>query len=112
LCSDFSLNACARESHWGEAGCPALDAPTSGISVEKIAENLSGPKPVPNEAMHNLRTDRSTTTRLLNSDQPVDSDIDKYLRDLPIPKCPPCAMPLALLPSIEFAQQQTLRYLS
>jgi hypothetical protein len=34
------------------------------------------------KAMHNLRTDRSTTNRLLNSDQPVDSDIDKYLRNL------------------------------
>ncbi len=34
------------------------------------------------KAMHNLRTDRSTTNRLLNSDQPIDSDIDKYLRNL------------------------------
>src|SRR5260370_31861873 len=34
------------------------------------------------KAMHNLRTDRSTTTPLLNSDQPVNSNIDKYLPDL------------------------------
>ena len=34
------------------------------------------------KAMHNLRTDRSTTIRLLNSDQPMDADIEKYLRGL------------------------------
>ena len=34
------------------------------------------------KAMHNLRTDRSTTIRLLNSDQPVGSEIDKYLRGI------------------------------
>ena len=34
------------------------------------------------KAMHNLRTDRSTTNRLLNSDQPMDADIEKYLRGL------------------------------
>ena len=60
------------------------------------------------KAMHNLRTDRSTTTRLLNSDQPVDSDIDKYLRDLRDTEMPAMRNALALLPSIEFAQQQTL----
>jgi methyl-accepting chemotaxis protein len=60
------------------------------------------------KAMHNLRTDRSTTTRLLNSDQPVDSDIDKYLRNLRDVEMPAMGNALALLPSIEFAQQQTL----
>ena len=60
------------------------------------------------KAMHNLRTDRSTTVRLLNSDQPVDSDIDKYLRDLRDAEMPAMGNALALLPSIEFAQQQTL----
>ncbi len=60
------------------------------------------------KAMHNLRTDRSTTSRLLNSDQPIDSDIDKYLRDLRDTEMPAMRNALALLPSIEFAQQQTL----
>jgi len=60
------------------------------------------------KAMHNLRTDRSTTSRLLNSDQPIDSDIDKYLRDLRDTEMPAMRDALALLPSIEFAQQQTL----
>ena len=34
------------------------------------------------KAMHNLRTDRSTTTRMLNSDAPMDPEIDKYLRNI------------------------------
>ena len=60
------------------------------------------------KAMHNLRTDRSTTNRLLNSDQPVDSDIDKYLRNLRDTEMPAMVNALALLPGIEFAQQSTL----
>src|ERR1700736_5279109 len=60
------------------------------------------------KAMHNLRTDQSTTFRLLNSDQPVDSDIDKYLRDLRDAEMPAMGNALGILPSIEFAQQNTL----
>ena len=39
------------------------------------------------KAMHNLRTDRSTTNRLLNADQPMDTDIEKYLRTCAMPRC-------------------------
>ena len=89
----FSLNA------WESWGRLQL---TNRISViANASANLF-------KAMHNLRTDRSTTTRLLNSDQPVDSDIDKYLRDLRDTEMPAMRNALALLPSIEFAQQQTL----
>ena len=89
----FSLNA------WDSWGRLQM---TSRISVIADASaNLF-------KAMHNLRTDRSTTTRLLNSDQPVDSDIDKYLRNLREAEMPAMSNALALLPSIEFAQQQTL----
>src|SRR3977135_1437377 len=34
------------------------------------------------KAMHNLRPNQSTTGRLLNADAPMDSDIEKYLRNL------------------------------
>src|SRR5471032_2867266 len=34
------------------------------------------------KAMHNLRTDQSTTIRLVNADSAMDSDIEKYLRNL------------------------------
>ena len=60
------------------------------------------------KAMHNLRTDRSTTNRLLNADAPMDSDIEKYLRSLRDTEMPAMSSALGLLGSIEFAQQQTL----
>jgi methyl-accepting chemotaxis protein len=60
------------------------------------------------KAMHNLRTDRSTTNRLLNSDAPIDSEIDKYLRNIRDTQMPALSNALVLLPSIEFAQAQTL----
>jgi methyl-accepting chemotaxis protein len=60
------------------------------------------------KAMHNLRTDRSTTNRLLNSDQPMDSDIEKYLRNLREAEMPAMGGALAQLSSMDFAQQKTL----
>jgi methyl-accepting chemotaxis protein len=59
------------------------------------------------KAMHNLRTDRSTTTRLLNSDS-MDADIEKYLRGLRDAEMPAMANALGLLGGIDFAQQKTL----
>src|ERR1700694_4510048 len=52
------------------------------------------------KAMHNLRSDRSTTNRLLNADQPVDSAIDKYLRNIRDAEMPAMSNALGLLPSI------------
>jgi methyl-accepting chemotaxis protein len=60
------------------------------------------------KAMHSLRTDRSTTNRLLNSDQPLDSEIDKYLRNIRSTEMPAMSTALALLPTIEFEQQSKL----
>jgi len=60
------------------------------------------------KAMHNLRTDRSTSNRLLNSDQPMDSAIEKYLRDLRAAEMPAMAAALVQLPTLEFADQKTL----
>jgi methyl-accepting chemotaxis protein len=60
------------------------------------------------KAMHNLRTDQATTFRLLNAEQPVPSDIDKYLREIRDAEMPAMANALVLLPSIEFAQQNAL----
>jgi methyl-accepting chemotaxis protein len=60
------------------------------------------------KAMHNLRTDQSTTVRLLNADTAMDSDIEKYLRNLRDSEMPAMGSALGLLPSIEFAQQNTL----
>jgi methyl-accepting chemotaxis protein len=59
------------------------------------------------KAMHNLRTDRSTTARLLNSDS-MDADIEKYLRALRDAEMPAMANGLALLTPMQFAQHDTL----
>ncbi len=56
------------------------------------------------KAMHNLRTDRSTTNRLLNGAAPLDSEIDKYLRSLRDAGMPAMGNALALLGKTEFAQ--------
>jgi methyl-accepting chemotaxis protein len=60
------------------------------------------------KAMHNLRTDRSTSTRLLNSDQPMDSTIEKYVRDLRDAEMPAMNSALAQLPTVDFVDQKTL----
>ncbi len=59
-------------------------------------------------AMDRLRSDRSTTNRLLNSDQPLDSEMDKYLRGIRDTEMPAMSRALEQLPTIGFAQQQTL----
>jgi methyl-accepting chemotaxis protein len=60
------------------------------------------------KAMHNLRSDRPTTVRLLNSDQPIDSDIEKYLRNVRDAEKPAIDSAIEQLALIEFPQQQTL----
>jgi methyl-accepting chemotaxis protein len=60
------------------------------------------------KAMDRLRSDRSTTNRLLNSDQPLDSEMDKYLRGLRDAEMPAMGRALDLVARMEFPQQQTL----
>ncbi len=60
------------------------------------------------KAMDRLRSDRSTTNRLLNSDQPLDNETDKYLRGLRDAEMPAMSRALEVLPAIEFAERQTL----
>ena len=60
------------------------------------------------KAMHNLRTDRPYTNRTLMAEQPMDREAEKYLRALRDDQMPALARALDLLPSIEFAQKQTL----
>ena len=60
------------------------------------------------KAMHNLRTDQSTTVRLLNSDQPSDAAIEKYLRGLRETQMRAIGNALSQLATIEFSQQNTL----
>ncbi|MBR1275775.1 methyl-accepting chemotaxis protein [Bradyrhizobium sp. AUGA SZCCT0283] len=89
----FSLNAW---DSWGR-----LQAASRIAVIADASANMF-------KAMHNLRTDRSTTTRLLNSDAPMEADIEKYLRNIRDTEMPAMGNALALLGGLEFAQQQTL----
>jgi methyl-accepting chemotaxis protein len=60
------------------------------------------------KAMHNLRTDRSTTTRMLNSDTPMDPEMDKYLRNIRDTEMPAMGAAVATLNTLDFPQQKTL----
>jgi methyl-accepting chemotaxis protein len=57
-------------------------------------------------AMDRLRSDRSTTNRLINSDQPLDAAMDKYLRALRDVEMPAMARALELLPTLAIERQQ------
>ena len=89
----FSLNAW---DSWGR-----LQASSRIALIADASANMF-------KAMHNLRTDRSTTNRLLNSDAPMEADIEKYLRNIRDTEMPAMNNALSLLGGIEFAQQQTL----
>src|SRR6516165_5355286 len=56
-------------------------------------------------AMDRLRSDRSTTNRLINSDQQIDAAMDKYLRGLRDVEMPAMARALELLPTLAIARQ-------
>jgi methyl-accepting chemotaxis protein len=59
-------------------------------------------------AMHNLRSDRSTTNRSLNDDAVLQPEIQKYLRDTRDPELPAMRSAAEVLTSIEFPDQKTL----
>jgi methyl-accepting chemotaxis protein len=59
-------------------------------------------------AMDRLRGDRPTTARLITSEEPLDSKMDKYVHELHAAEMPAMSHALELLPGIEFAQKQEL----
>jgi methyl-accepting chemotaxis protein len=89
----FSLNAWESWDRLRTAGRIALIADASANMFK---------------AMDRLRSDRSTTNRLLNSDQQLDSEMDKYLRGLRDAEMPAMSSALELLAPMEFPQQRTL----
>ncbi len=60
------------------------------------------------KAMHNLRTDRSSTNRTLNAEGGLDADIDKYLRGVRDSEMPAMRSALEQLQGLDFADQKTL----
>jgi len=60
------------------------------------------------KAMHNLRTDRSSTPRVLNGEAAVSAEIDRFLHGIHDAEMPAIRSTAALLPSIPFAEQASL----
>ncbi len=60
------------------------------------------------KAMHNLRNDRPSTNRLLISDQVIQPDMINYLRTIRGDEMPAMQAAAELLPSIQFADKETL----
>ncbi len=59
-------------------------------------------------AMHNLRSDRSTTNRSLNDEAVLAPETQQYLRDTRDAQMPPMQSAAEVLASIEFPDQKTL----
>src|SRR6266851_196564 len=60
------------------------------------------------KAMHNLRNDRPSTSRLLTSDQVIQPDMASYLRTIRGDEMPAMRATAELLPAIDFADKETL----
>ena len=60
------------------------------------------------QAMNDLRGDRTTTLRVLNTDHAMSSDIEKYIRGLRDEEMPNMARALAALATAEYSQGQAL----
>src|SRR5579871_3354655 len=60
------------------------------------------------KAMHNIRTDRSSTNRTLNAEGGLDAEMDKYLRGIRDAEMPAMRSALEQLQSLDFADQKTL----
>jgi methyl-accepting chemotaxis protein len=60
------------------------------------------------KAMHNLRNDRSTTSRTLNSESIIQPEVEKYLRTIQDNEMPPLRSAAAVLVSIDFNDKATL----
>jgi hypothetical protein len=60
------------------------------------------------KAMHNLRNDRPSTSRLLTSDQVIQPDMVSYLRTIRGDEMPAMRATAELLPAIDFVDKETL----
>jgi methyl-accepting chemotaxis protein len=60
------------------------------------------------KAMHNLRTDRSSTARNLNAAGPIEADAEKYLKQIRDAQMPALNAAVTLLESVEFDGRKSL----
>jgi len=61
------------------------------------------------KAMHNLRTDRSSTVRSLNAADPISPDLDKYLRAIRDAQMPALRSTADLVGRLDFTDKATLQ---
>src|ERR1700710_1230155 len=59
-------------------------------------------------AMHNLRTDRSSTVPTLNAAATITPDMDKYIRRIQDSEMPALRAAIGILGSLEFPEKSTL----
>ena len=100
---------CAADSASWPGSRSTHGTPGSGCGRPATSRWSRMPRRTLFKAMHNLRTDRSTTNRLLNAESADFADIEKFLRgihDAEMPAIRPRARDC--FPSIEFAEQATL----
>src|ERR1700747_1083151 len=57
------------------------------------------------KAMHNLRTDMASTNRSMRADQPLEPELEKYLRALREAEMPAMNTGLTMLDNIEITQK-------
>ena len=60
------------------------------------------------KAMHNLRTDRSTSSRTLNANETIDPEQEKYLRGIREAEMPAMRKAGEILAGVDFADKKTL----
>jgi methyl-accepting chemotaxis protein len=60
------------------------------------------------KAMHNLRTDRSSTVRIVNGEGLIEADMEKYITGLREAEMPAARAAAELLAGIDFAEKATL----
>ncbi len=60
------------------------------------------------KAMHNLRTDRSSTVRTLNAEGTITPDMDKYIRRIQDSEMPALGAAIDILGSLEFPEKSSL----
>ena len=96
------------------AGCVvlmlALDSwqAWSRLSTTSRIANIADASANAFKAMHNLRTDRSTTNRTLNANDPIDKEQETYLRKIRDLQMPAMRKAAEILADVDFADKKTL----
>ncbi|GLH78399.1 methyl-accepting chemotaxis protein [Bradyrhizobium sp. SSBR45G] len=88
----------------------SLNAWTSWQRLQETAriERVADVSEVLFKSMNSLRSDRSTTIRVLNSDQPIDAETETYIRSARDISRPALTRAAQLLPQMDFPQSATL----